>query len=1038
MGAFNKSGTVGKPIPCMQVKIENGEILLKGLNVMKGYYKNEEATKEAFTADGWLKTGDLGTLDEDGFLSITGRCKNLILLDNGENVSAEFLEEKFERFPFVKECICYGADGGVTVEAFVDQSAADPEAEMKRVLGQVNASLALHQQITAFVLRNTPFARTASRKIIRSDRQGSGPRETVPPATDADKKVVSAIRELLGEKPYSMTDSFFALGGNSLYAAQLAVQLGLQVQDIYANPTLQALASLISAAETDAGAGRAGTEIIGGDLNALLRETADDAFAPSPETVLLTGATGFLGAHILCELIKSGCTVYALVRSRERLFARLDDYFGPALKNDPHLLVVAGDIEKRDLGLDEETYGELCKSVDSVFHTAANVRHAGAYETLRRTNVEGTKNVIAFCLAANAVLQHTSTVSLHGAATVIETTEHAVFDEDILDIGQHVGENVYIRSKFEAETAVLMARKQGLKANIYRIGNLTWRRSDGLFQENAADNGFLRRLHAILKLGLYHENMEKYPMDLTPVDDCAAAYVRLALTGQVDRVRHLYNPYFLKVPDLFALLGRPCRETSTAEAIELTQANIADGDMRVYMFYMLISGRSAQVEMRCEKTVNALADAGFCWHPVDAAYLEAGGHCRIDPAFVLKGVPERTEGLSPIGKLTLGVLKDTHLKTPVLLTGEGVVAQLPQAVKGLGVQKPLLVTVPFELPGIGALNDAFSGMPVFSAIAAEPTVSDTDAALKAYTENGCDGVIGVGGGSVLDVAKITALRAANPDRFIEDICKPDSVCENAVPLALAPSTAGTGSEATLFAVATELDKNKKRPFTSDRFLPDALALDPLLTKSVPQKSTAYTGIDALSHAVESALSRFASAFAEDASHAPEAVKLVFRHLPNAVASPGDLAARAGMQQAAYLAGKAFGRIGTGYIHAVAHRFGEFYHIPHGLAIAAAFTPVLRASLPEAEGALSRLAVETGIGSADKTEAENAGAMIGAVDVLIGALPVDLSSIPFDPADARAIALKAQEEAKLIGYPHFFTDRQLEELVRTIMEKAKRK
>ncbi|MBR6779896.1 MAG: AMP-binding protein, partial [Clostridia bacterium] len=101
--SFRRNGSVGRPIPCMRVKIENGEVLARGDGVMLGYYKNEQATKEAFTEDGWLHTGDLGYIDEDGFLFITGRCKNLILLDNGENVSAEFLEERFANEPLVQE-----------------------------------------------------------------------------------------------------------------------------------------------------------------------------------------------------------------------------------------------------------------------------------------------------------------------------------------------------------------------------------------------------------------------------------------------------------------------------------------------------------------------------------------------------------------------------------------------------------------------------------------------------------------------------------------------------------------------------------------------------------------------------------------------------------------------------------------------------------------------------------------------------------------------------------------------------------------------
>ena len=174
--------------------------------------------------------------------------------------------------------------------------------------------------------------------------------------------------------------------------------------------------------------------------------------------------------------------------------------------------IVGGDIEKPLLGMRQELYDELAVKIDTVIHTAANVHHAGDYADLERTNVGGTKNVIEFAKKANAVLNHTSTTSLSGAGTVLEDRKNSVFDETKLYVGQHYADNVYIHSKYEAEKAVLNARKEGLRANIFRMGNLTWRVSDGLFQPNTDDNGFLHRVRALLKLGVVNDKMDKYPM----------------------------------------------------------------------------------------------------------------------------------------------------------------------------------------------------------------------------------------------------------------------------------------------------------------------------------------------------------------------------------------------------------------------------------------------------------------------------------------------------------------------------------------------
>ena len=1023
VGRFNKCGSVGRPIPCMQVRFDDGEILLKGRNVTQGYYKNPEATAEAFTPDGWLRTGDMGYLDEDGYLYITGRKKNLILLDNGENVSAEYLEEKLTAEPAVRECVCFGDNGAICAEIYPEPSAAggDPAQAVAQAVERVNASLAVFQQIRKTILRDRPFPRTASQKIIRQGSAAAHKAERSLPENDAEQTVYDNVRELLRSDTFGMDDDFFAVGGSSLNAAELAVRLNLSPQDIYHTPVLRALAQKLRRTETDAPGSME-------DLNALLRETRSEEPAPPFSTVLLTGATGFLGAHILKELLSAGKTVYCLVRDEQKLQNTLTYYFG--VSSFDGAIPVTGDIEAPLLGLAQKDYDTLAERVDCVFHTAANVRHAGDYAALARTNVTGTKNVIAFAKAAGAALQHTSTVSIHGAGTTTQRYENAPFDENTLDIGQRYADNVYIHSKFRAEQAVLSARREGLRANIFRIGNLTWRSSDGKFQPNAGDNGFLRRLHAILKLGMYNENMDKFPMDLTPVDECARAFVLLALRGGIDRVYHLYDPHCLTVPALFRSLSLPYRYVSTAETVGVMEANRDDPDIAVYLFYLLISGRSSEVDVSCEKTETALRELGFSWSRPDRGYLtlspdgSAGGCLSFTPVRLRPMAEDNT--LSETARLTLGLLKTAVRKQPKLLEGPGCVTLLAREAASLGAKRPLVITVPFPLPGVKEMTEALPGAATFTDISAEPTTEDIDRALALYQEKKCDSVIGIGGGSVLDTAKITALRAANPGCGAGDIGRLDSGCAHCVPLLLAPSTAGTGSEATLFAVAVEPEKNKKRAFTCDRFLPDVVALDPVLTSSVPPAVTAQTGIDALAHAVESRLSLFAPSFPEDTVETPEAVRLIFAHLERAVKQPDDLEARAAMQRAAYLAGRSFGRIGTGYIHAIAHRLGEFYHVPHGLAVASVFTPVLYAGAPYVEEPLARLARESGTGASWQD-------FLKAVDGLIARVGISKDAVPFRPADAFEIARRAQEEAKLVGCPKRFSDASLQRLIESIFD-----
>lgn len=172
LAAF-KPDSLGKVVPNCEARIRGGEIQVRGTSVMLGYYKDEERTREAFTEDGWLRTGDLGTLDEDNFLFMTGRAKNLIILSNGENVSAEELENKFDGFSEVAEIVVYGKGDVITAEIYLDpdmdQNTARANTEAK--IAEVNAGIPMYKRINAVVYRSEPFPKTSSHKIKRPNLQ---------------------------------------------------------------------------------------------------------------------------------------------------------------------------------------------------------------------------------------------------------------------------------------------------------------------------------------------------------------------------------------------------------------------------------------------------------------------------------------------------------------------------------------------------------------------------------------------------------------------------------------------------------------------------------------------------------------------------------------------------------------------------------------------------------------------------------------------------------------------------------------------------
>lgn len=619
----NKFKSVGKPVSYMDVKIEDGEILVKGPGVMIGYYKDPEATAEAFTDDGYFRTGDLGYFDDDGYLYITGRSKNLIILDNGKNIYPEELEEHLMTIEGVKDVMVYESNGKLAA-AFQPADIQDKTVQknIKLRVKEINNSLPSYKRVVILNFVARDFPKTTTMKIKRKEAmqmiaQSIDKKKApyVPAQTEEQKRIVAAFEKVLGCKNVGIKDDFFDIGGDSLAAFEVAAILGIQAQELYEGPTAEQLEMAILSSREDTQEQETAT-----DINACIRCNANIVYEQSVSCVLLTGATGFLGTHILRELLRRKIRVICLVRSEERLQKILSFYF-PKEYKDFQYLVTIGDITKPRFGLSDEVYNLLAEQVDMVIHTAANVNHAGHYEELELTNVVGTQTVIDFCKAANAVLQHTSTASVNGSGTVEQKNPDAMFDEFVLDIGQNYAQNVYIHSKYRAEELVLLARSEGLKANIFRIGNLTWRMSDGKFQINAQDNGFLDRFRGLLKVGMYSQELADYPIDFTPVDECADGYVRLALNCRANNIYNLYNPYLFSVDMLVKRFFWGIKKVSPETFENALKELITDKEVAVLSFYNAIASASKNIATSNTFTVKELKKLGFKWSRIGIRYL---------------------------------------------------------------------------------------------------------------------------------------------------------------------------------------------------------------------------------------------------------------------------------------------------------------------------------------------------------------------------------------------------------------------------------
>lgn len=243
-------------------------------------------------------------------------------------------------------------------------------------------------------------------------------------------------------------------------------------------------------------------------------------------------------------------------------------------------------------------------------------------------------------------------------------------------------------------------------------------------------------------------------------------------------------------------------------------------------------------------------------------------------------------------------------------------------------RKPLIVTGKYTAKSAAAaelLKYAPDGV-VFDGITGEPTVEMINAGVRAYHENSCDYVIGIGGGSALDSAKAVAAMSALSGNIADYMGR--EISGEFPPMVLIPTTAGTGSEATKFTIITDTDKDIKMLLKGDKLLPDLAVLDYSYTISSPKSVTAATGMDAFTHAIESYTSRKANPITD--TFALSAMKRIFANLPTAYNEPENESAREQMLIAAYEAGVCINNASVTLVHGMSRPIGALFHVPHGI------------------------------------------------------------------------------------------------------------
>ena len=582
--------TIGKPILNTQIYILDddlnpvpigvlGEIYIAGDGVAKGYLNNEELTSKSFMPNPFVKntimykTGDIGKYLKTGEIICLGRKDSQIKI-RGLRIDLEEIETIISKNKSIDKVIVIKQN--IEEKEFLTAYyTSNKNVDIKKMKMEIAKYLPRYMVPTYYVklekIPYTPNGKVDKKELpipsfILSDEK----KNYVEPKTDLQKRLEKIWEKLLKIKDIGIHDNFFEIGGDSLLAMNLNVELkkisnNVNYQDIFRFPTIAELEEKIISKNDIPFLSK--IQDLSESFTDILKKTIKlkSLHKFSPRGVLITGVTGFLGIHVLEQFIKKyDGNIYCIIRedekvtTRVKLYRKLNYYFGNKYDNliDKRIFAITGDITKVGFGLNQEKMLKIVNSCDVVINCAANVSHYGNYVDFYNTNVKGVKNIIEFCKSFKMKLYHISTMSVSGtkldsAFPSIKKQNTIKFDESCLYVGQKL-DNVYMHSKFEAEVQVLEAITKGLDAYILRMGNLMPRLKDGKFQENLDSNAFINRVQSFCNIGYLPEYILNEPLEFTPIDVSAKAiYKIITHPNNVNRVFHIYNPNYVSTKKLF-------------------------------------------------------------------------------------------------------------------------------------------------------------------------------------------------------------------------------------------------------------------------------------------------------------------------------------------------------------------------------------------------------------------------------------------------------------------------------------------------------
>ena len=619
-----------------------GELYIGGRGVARGYNNLDDMTRERFIdyhGTRIYKSGDYAKWAPDGDVFILGRKDHQIKL-RGLRIELGEVENVIARVEGVKNVVIMirQLSGKEHLCAYFT---ADRPIDITEMKAEISKSLTQYMVPTAYLqlkkMPMTPNGKTDLKALPEPQLAISGEYEA--PANDTERTLCDIFAKILQMDRVGATDNFFELGGTSLVVTRVIIEAdkaGLHVSygEVFANPTPRKLACLITGESENTG--QADDPVAAFDytaINNLLQRNTLGFFRAGERhplgDVLITGSTGYLGIHILRELIDSDApNIYCMVRGKSqeaaesRLRTLLYYYFSESFKElfGKRLHIVLGDVTQ---DIDESL------KVDTVFNCAAVVKHFSEGTEIEDVNIGGAQHCVDFCIKTGAKLIHISTASTRGIWA--GEIKDDVFTEQRFYMGQYLG-NQYIYSKFIAERLILDAvALHGLNAKIMRVGNLAARSTDGEFQANFSTNSFMGRIRIYNMLGCCPYALRNKRVEFSPINEVAQAICLLATTPKECTVFHPYNIHGQFLGDVLTGLTSVGQGIQFVEQEDFQKAMDEAGQdpqkakqMAALLAYkdMAHGQKTADVQRDNDYTTQVLYRLGFSWSPTSWDYVE--------------------------------------------------------------------------------------------------------------------------------------------------------------------------------------------------------------------------------------------------------------------------------------------------------------------------------------------------------------------------------------------------------------------------------